>query len=257
MSDKEEELNTIACDTHGESHPTYICGHLHWNPVQRWHSSLPEEDDRWPDAWCAKCEALLQEAGEWTDEISKGANIVMLCHHCYEAAQARSIEYLAGEALKQWESFLGQCWEELVEKQEKLRSEYKIDVHKRWDWDQDTGELIFSNDGVPAVIAKFEFAGTLSTVSNTWLWAWANFHLMENVRQSIRKVYEFGDEHGYSILTASIWNSDENDGWEMAAVAAHLLNAHGVYRSPDESGFSYLVITDIRWACKPGAGLEK
>jgi hypothetical protein len=38
------------------------------------------------------------------------------------------------------------------------------------------------------------------------------------------------------------------DGWEMTSVAAFLLKAKGAYRSPDERGFTFMILTDVRWA---------
>jgi hypothetical protein len=36
--------------------------------------------------------------------------------------------------------------------------------------------------------------------------------------------------------------------WQMTAVSAFLLKAKGAYRSPDERGFTFMILTDVRWA---------
>ncbi len=48
-------------------------------------------------------------------------------------------------------------------------------------------------------------------------------------------------------LACAYWPAQEEDGWEMAAVAAYLLKAEGVYRSPGGHIFSFLLLTDVRW----------
>jgi hypothetical protein len=63
---------------------TFVCGHLAANPKQQWISSPPDESNQWPDAWCAECDALFQEEGEWNESNEKGLNVKILCHHCYE-----------------------------------------------------------------------------------------------------------------------------------------------------------------------------
>src|SRR6185369_11972463 len=102
-----------------------------------------------------------------------------------------------------------------------------------------------SNDGIPAVICSIEFVGSISKVSNTCLWSWANFGLSENVRSLIKKVRDFGEKKGYPRLTTPKWSATEPDGWEMTTIAAFVLDARGVYRTPDDTGFTFLAITDI------------
>lgn len=250
MDDTDKDSNHVECGTHGRAYAAYICGHLAWNPMQRWYGYPPTEDDPWPDAWCAKCEEALQTAGDWNEENETAVDIKLLCSHCYESARAKSIESLKGEALAKWEGFLGQCWDELQAKQARLAEEYKFGGHERYDWNQQTGELVFSNAGVPALVCTIQFVGSTSTLSDTWLWSWANFHLQESVRLEMDKVRAFGEENGFPRLTVPMWNANEQDGWEMAAVATHVLGALGVYRSPGENGALFMIVTGIRDAAQ-------
>jgi uncharacterized protein DUF6882 len=157
-----------------------------------------------------------------------------------------SVDHLDGGSRTAWESFVADCQDELHHKQELLKTEFALDTHKRYDWDQATGELVFSNDGVPAVVANTEVVGSVSTVSHTWLWSWANFHLLENVRTRVLAVRKLGERKGFPRLTVPKWRAETNDGWEMSAIAARVLDARGVYRAPGEGVFGYLVLTDAR-----------
>ncbi|HEY9025605.1 MAG TPA: hypothetical protein VIP05_14985 [Burkholderiaceae bacterium] len=49
-------------------------------------------------------------------------------------------------------------------------------------------------------------------------------------------------------LSVPIWPAEERDGWTMAAVAAHLLEADGAYRPPMDSGFLHMVLMNVRAA---------
>ena len=58
---------------------------------------------------------------------------------------------------------------------------FRTTTWPRWDYDLDAGTLVFSDRGVPKVIASIQVVGTTSKSSNTWLWSWANdntLHLM-------------------------------------------------------------------------------
>ena len=131
---------------------------------------------------------------------------------------------------------------------ERCKADFNVGGYQRYDWDQEKGQLIWSDAGVPKVIAKVQFVGSISKKSNAWLWSWANPTILDAVKQDMLKVKAFGKQKGIERLMTAKWTADENDGWEMTALAARLLNARGGYRSPDSNGFTFMVITDIHWA---------
>ena len=148
---------------------------------------------------------------------------------------------------EKWFAFVTEANNYLSERQDALMKQYKLGEHKRFDWDQDTGSLVFSNDGVKAVIAKVQFVGSISTKSDTWLWSWANNTILENVKDQMHIIKEYGDHNGYEALAIDKWEGDEVDGWEMTSITAKLLNAKGAYRTESDNGFTYMIITDITW----------
>jgi hypothetical protein len=243
-----DDARVVTCQEHGAATTTYVCSHLAADPVQRWHSARASTDNPWPDAWCDQCNARFLQEGEWNERNFAGVDLRVLCHHCYEAQSANSIARLKGAQLELWQSFVRDCHEELKVKQEALTREYALARHKRWDWDQERAELVFSSDGIPAVIAAIEFVGSVSTRSNTWLWSWANPSTLESVRSRIVTVYDFGEARDFPNLTVAKWPAEEADGWDMAAVAAHVLNAAGVYRTPGDTGFTFILLTELRTA---------
>jgi uncharacterized protein DUF6882 len=78
------EGQLVECSHHTKGFATYICEHLLANPAQEWFSNKPDEEQPWPDAWCAACEALFLEQNEWNDKNQSRTEITMVCHHCYE-----------------------------------------------------------------------------------------------------------------------------------------------------------------------------
>jgi hypothetical protein len=204
-----------------------------------------DPDDPCPDAWCDRCEEAFQaEGAEWTSRSEAVANIELLCDVCYEAARERN--------WREDEAALEQLMRESVEylefAQAELRQRFRLGEYDKYHWDQDTGSLVFSSGGTARVIAAIQFVGTISTRSNTWLWSWANPSYLESVRSDVRKVRKFGEDRNFQKIAAAHWPANEADGWDMAAVAAYLLAARGVFRSPRDDGFTFMVLTDVKWA---------
>jgi hypothetical protein len=85
------DKDKIECDSHGNGYATYVCEHLLAEPAQKWFSNAPTEEDPWPDSWCAACEILFQEQGEWNRRNEKMTNIKVLCHCCYEKLRAQHL----------------------------------------------------------------------------------------------------------------------------------------------------------------------
>lgn len=150
-------------------------------------------------------------------------------------------------AKEEWCSTVSDACHFLTERQDELMRDYKLKEHQRFEWDQATGVLTFSNNGVPAVRAKIQFVGSVSTLSNTWLWSWANPSVGALVKDKMTWVKVYGEERNFAALTEDQWLGDEIDGWEMTCVAALVLNAKGAYRTESEAGYTYMLITDIQW----------
>lgn len=126
-----------------------------------------------------------------------------------------------------------------------LEDRHRFSDHDHWDLDQDTGEVIFSKAGRPVIVTRFQFVGSLSASSRTWLWSWSNPSILPKVSSEMLRVREYGKRRGFKKLTERKWDAEESDGWEMGAVANYLLKAKGVYRPPTPRGFTFIVFTNV------------
>ncbi|WP_051691807.1 DUF6882 domain-containing protein [Pedobacter borealis] len=135
----------------------------------------------------------------------------------------------------------------LKKQQAYCQDKYKIGKYERWDYDQLTGKLIFSDKGVQKVIIDYEEVGSVSLKSNTWLWAWGNSSIEENVKKEITTIRTYGIKRGFESLLKAKWSADIVDGWDMAAISAYILKAKGVYRVPshDNKLFSFMLFKKI------------
>jgi hypothetical protein len=79
----------VECTEHGTGFATYACEHLVSNPAQGWYSREPDEEHKWPDAWCSACDTFFQEQGEWNEKNESKTKIQLICHQCYERLRSQ------------------------------------------------------------------------------------------------------------------------------------------------------------------------
>lgn len=231
----------VECSTHGTSPGTFVCQHLKTGENLGFHLGYDPDnpDSLYPDAWCDECEQVLEREGEWTDVAADYANIQLVCSHCYMTIRQKNwcqdqqkFEDLAQESIQHLQALQGA-----------MSEEYKLGEYERWDWDQDTSQLVFSHAGQAKVICDIQFVGSLSTASNTWMWAWANESLSTEIKNDSKIMLQLGESENFMQLACPIWPGDEYDGWSMTAIMASRCNAIGAYRTPSENGFTYMIIT--------------
>lgn len=133
----------------------------------------------------------------------------------------------------------------LTEQQKIMDEKYEIRAYEKWFYSQETGFLTFSDEGIDKIKIRYEEVGSISTSSNTWLWAWANPHLTEKIKSEIEQIKKFGEEHLFEPLTKSKWYGDNYDGWEMTGISALLMNAKGAYRVPTDNTFSFMIYKEV------------
>lgn len=85
---------------------------------------------------------------------------------------------------------------QLQEKNARLADEFRVSDWPRYHYDVDAGALLFSDDGVPRVIAQIQIAGTTSVKGGDWLWAWANAHWPRERVSDAERARAFGAENG-------------------------------------------------------------
>ena len=115
--------------------------------------------------------------------------------------------------------------------------------HKRWDWDDEAVTLTFSDPVLPTVCIDVSIVGTVEGTS--WQWSWANRNLSERETGEMEKVRAYGEANALEKLTTPFLEADEYTGWEMTAVAAHILDAPGAYSFPTERGRCFLLYRQI------------
>lgn len=130
---------------------------------------------------------------------------------------------------------------EALEKNEKVKAVFDLGRYQRWNYDQATQKLTFSNQGKIVVEADFQVVGTFSSNSHTWLRSWENASIEPLAKHEILRVKEFCEQRGIRKGVEAHWPADEYEPWDMTSLALHVLGYQGSYRC-SEKGFDGLFV---------------
>lgn len=141
-----------------------------------------------------------------------------------------------------FEEYANKTCQELTKFQDKFRNEYHLDDYTNWFYNQ-SSEILRLYSDTKEVYFKYIPVGTFSQATNTWLWAWANESSVEPEKLKTLKVKEFGQKKKYTNLLKPHFDGDKYTGWELTAIAHHLLGGIGTYRVVSEHLEKYFLLT--------------
>jgi hypothetical protein len=143
-------------------------------------------------------------------------------------------------------------WNELValsltEMEQKQKALPPSDPAGQWHADQDSGTFTMTDSrGNVIVKARLQLVGTYSTMSQSWLWSWANRSIDFANRSALEEVRELGHKHGWRRLTDERVPCSEQEAIHLWAVAVHAMRAPAWYRiqlSP--TSITYLALFEL------------
>lgn len=153
---------------------------------------------------------------------------------------------------REFEQYRHQAAHALMDLNEQCENGFHLADWPRWSYDLESASLAFLRDGVPRVIASVQLVGSTREDTRTWRWGWADLDIPHAATARVEEVRAFGEREGLAPLTAETLPDDEYLGWEMAAIAARILQAKGAYRCPREGGgFFYFIYMEIAFAPAP------
>lgn len=149
---------------------------------------------------------------------------------------------------REYNELLRACMAEVNVKNMALRADYGFGTIDRWDIDQQVGDLIFSEEGRPQLICKIVMLGSFSSVSQTWMWGWANPSFVEALTKDTEGVKKYGEEKGIEDLVTPKTEATEDETWALGSFACRILGGRGMYRGETDNGFVLMMITEIERA---------
>lgn len=141
-------------------------------------------------------------------------------------------------------AFMREATRDLTDLNEAANATYGIMAWERFDYDIAGRELVFSHKGRPRVRAEIQLVGA---TDKDFVWAWAGDWWPAAATEDVRKVRAWGEAHGIEALTAPRLKTDNPTdlGWGLAAIAARLTGAKGVYRPMDGDRSLFFLYRDI------------
>jgi hypothetical protein len=99
-------------------------------------------------------------------------------------------------------------------------------------------------DGFRAT-APAQIIGTYNSEDHTWLWAWDNPSIDDELKKDALKVRKYGEEHHIERLTMRKWKGTEEDAWAMTALAVKLCGEQGAYRGPAGATYAFIAFGKV------------
>jgi hypothetical protein len=124
---------------------------------------------------------------------------------------------------------------------------WRLGKSDRWDFSQETGELVFTYPDM-TVRAPAQIIGSFDSAEGSWMWAWVNPSISASLARDSIRVRAYGEEHRIRRLTTPSWPAAEVDGWHMAALANRLCERNGVYRGPAGSTFVFFTFGQVQFS---------
>ena len=147
---------------------------------------------------------------------------------------------------KEFNTFLDNCYQELEEKQNLLMSEYNLGKYGKYWFDQITETIQFKEDGKVELEFYVVLIGSWSSKSNSWMWAWANKSITEELRSKSIKIKELANYTGFNVFEKEAFEADEAMAHELTSMAVHYLNALGMYIVPSDNLKSFLALIKLK-----------
>jgi hypothetical protein len=122
---------------------------------------------------------------------------------------------------------------------------WRFGEEESWDFSQDTGELKLTFPD-KVVRTQAQILDSFDSGAGTWMWAWANSTIEENLTKTARQLRAYGQEHGVARLITPGWPADESACWEMAGFACRLCDGQGAYRGPVGTTFVFFTFGEVQ-----------
>lgn len=160
---------------------------------------------------------------------------VLLVSFIGVSAQTNPQTILETQYTYEYLKFRDKASQAFLEKSKKVDDEFKLASYSRWDFAQESGQLVFSDNGIRKVVADVQIAGDWSA-NGTWLWAWSNDSINKSLKKEMSKVRKFGQEKQFFELVNPELTVPLENAWTLTAIAGYLINAKTAFRGQNGSG---------------------
>jgi hypothetical protein len=147
------------------------------------------------------------------------------------------------------DKLLAEAVAEFDGKQRRLRDEWRIDSHVRWEFNPGNAMLRLDFADGNAWHADAQLIGTFCVSDASFEWAWNNPRFPNNITRDSCKVRKEGDELGLAYLRKGMIPIKDREFLSyLCAIAVKVTNADGVFRGGGDDVHTLFAIRNQAWA---------
>ena len=137
--------------------------------------------------------------------------------------------------------FWAEAWVDLMNRQRWLARKMRI-AKAPWVVNQAAGLIQFERKDGAIVAAPVQIIGAWNPRTHIFRWAWDHPLVETRLRADAERTRWFGEKHELEQLTIRSRKMDEQEAWQMTAVAMKVNASHGVYRGPTEGPIMFMTL---------------
>jgi len=137
--------------------------------------------------------------------------------------------------------FWAESWIDLLNRQRWLAKKMKLE-NAPWEVDQNAGIIQFARKDGALVTAPVQIVGAWNPRSGMFRWGWDHPMVVPRLRIDAERTRWFGDKHGLGELTQKSLKMDEQQAWQMTALAMKVNGSYGVYRAPTDGPVIFMTL---------------
>ncbi len=143
---------------------------------------------------------------------------------------------------EEFEIFLKKCQIKVREKQNKLNEEYGISRFNKYQFSQKDKTIKLMKETGEFISFKAVCIGSWGYEDESWVWAWHNNNLSDEIRTEAEELKKLKDKTGFAVFEEGSFKCEEIVGKDLAFVSVQELKADGIYRIQADESYLYLAL---------------
>lgn len=146
---------------------------------------------------------------------------------------------------KEFEAFLMKCQQEVRAKQNLLNEKYELNTYETYTFNKANKSLELKKKGGKVLSFEITCIGSWSQEDESWVWAWSNDNLSEDIREEASILKDLAKDTGYNVFEQGGFKCEEIVARDLAFVSVCKLEAEGIYRITTEEGYLFLALKSL------------
>lgn len=143
---------------------------------------------------------------------------------------------------KEFEAFLMKCQQEVREKQSLLNERYQLNTYETYRFNKSHKKLELQKGNGEALGFEVICIGSWGQADESWVWAWSNENLPEDIREEAKGLKDLAKDTGYEVFEQGAFKCEEIVARDLAFMSVCKLDAVGIYRIATEEGYLFLAL---------------